>query len=563
MSSSGSRSAWQDEFVADLEAVARAKSELVVIRERRKVTERGEVPIQLAIRTAGIPHAEGGLALDDTEIVEVTIPPSQYRPPSVHVTHPRFVGYPHVLQGVVLCIYLDASREWNPSEGATGFLNRLWGWFESAAGAKFNPHTALFHAVGGTDHTSDSTPTAVIRDELDERTHRVTLMLRTDRRFDVSLVDTVEGLRAPIFSAPGPLPLGTGTTVVDLATLLDDPTMKRGGQPVPGMPPKRESLWAMLAAAAKRNSSGSLQPFILRVPHPAGGSPHLLVGSVPVAAADALRSGSTPHNPEIEWWRVSDERASVTTRRDSTRPTAAFVGRSILLFGCGGLGSWIAEFIARAGAKRIVISDSAVVSGGLLVRQNYSEADVGSSKEAALVARISAIQDEVEVSVLDDFGTLDLQDFDLVVDATVNLALSQVLSAVSQGALVAQVAVDPRSAAMGMVLIKPAGSESRMSELDVQAGILVRGDHSLEDYHSMWSSNTHAMLIPTRGCSVPTFHGSAADMAASAGVMTSMLGSQIREPAAGVHLFQLPHVAAHGSRTTAFISLAPACEWDR
>lgn len=556
MSPSGSRSAWQNKFVADLEAVTRANPELVVIRERRKLAEGGEIPIQLAIRTAGIPHAEGGLVLEDTEVVEITIPPNQHRPPSVHVTHPRFVGYPHVLQGVVLCIYLDASREWNPSEGATGFLNRVWGWFESAAGGRFDPHTALFHAVGGTDHTSDSTPTAVIRDELDERTHRVTLMSRTGRRFDLALGDTAEGLRAPIFSAPGPLPLGTGTTVVDLATRMDDPAMRRGGQPVPGTPSRQESLWAMLAAAAKRNSSASPQPFILRVPHPAGGSPHLLVGSIPAAAADALRSGSDPHNPEIEWWRVSDERASVTTRRDSTRPTAAFVGKSILLFGCGGLGSWMAEFIARAGAKRIVISDSAVVSGGLLVRQNYLEADVGSSKEAALVARIGAIHDSVEVSVLEGSGTPDLEDFDLVIDATVNLALSQVLSAVSQNALVAQVAVDPRSAATGMVLIKPARSKFDMSELDVQAGNLVQSDHSLEDFHSMWSSTTHNMLVPTRGCSVPTFHGSAADMAASAGVMVSMLGSQVVEPAAGVHLFQLPHAAAHGTRTTAFISLA-------
>lgn len=550
------RSAWQDEFVTDLEAVARNNPDLVVIRERRKPTEDGDIPIQLAIHTAAIPHNEGGLLLEPTEIIEITVPQSRYRPPSVHVTHSRFVGYPHVLQGVVLCIYLDTSREWNPSEGATGFLNRVWGWFESAAAGKFNPHTALFHAVGGTDHTTDSTPTVVIRDELGDGKNRVTLVPLNDHRFDLALNDEKSGLRAPILTAPDPLSLGTGTMVSDLATRLDDPTMSRGGRPAPGMLPKQESLRIMLTAAAKRNPSTSPQPFILRVPHPVGGPPHLLVGSLPSGAADTLRLGGDLQDLEIEWWRVSDERASVRTRRDSTHPTAAFVGRTVLLFGCGGLGSWMAEFIARAGAKKIVLSNPAVVSGGLLVRQNYAEADVGASKESALVSRLRAVHDDIEVDVLDDSESFELKDFDLVIDASVNLALSQVLSSMTQDTLVAQVAVDPRTAAVGMVLIKPRELEMSMAELDVRAGTLVQADPSLEDYQSMWSSSTHSMLVPTRGCSVPTFYGSAADLAAAAGVMVSLLGTQLLVPTAGVHLFTLPHAASLRSPTTVFLSLS-------
>nr|WP_240948674.1 ThiF family adenylyltransferase [Microbacterium sp. CFH 90308] len=311
----------------------------------------------------------------------------------------------------------------------------------------------------------------------------------------------------------------------------------------------------MFIAAAKRNPENSPQPFILRVPHPAGGAPHILVGALPVAAADALRSGADPRDPEIEWWRVSDERPSVTTRRDSARPTAAFAGRTVLLLGCGGLGSWIAEFIARAGVKRIVLSDPAVISGGLLVRQNYAEGDVGATKQSALVSRLRAIRDDLDVEMLADSESLELKDIDLIIDATVNLANSQALAAVSKSTLVAQVAVDPRTASMGMVLMKPARSTSSMSELDVMAGRIVLDDPTLEDYHSMWSAGTHGFLIPTRGCSIPTFHGSASDVAAAAGVMVSLLGAQLLSPATGVHLFTLPHAGSRESKAAVFLPL--------
>jgi hypothetical protein len=86
---------------------------------------------------------------------------------------------------------------------------------------------------------------------------------------------------------------------------------------------------------------------------------------------------------------VSDERTEVATRRDSQRPASAFYGKTVELWGCGGLGSWIAEFIARAGARRLILRDSGATSSGLLVRQNYTEDDVGLAKvtQLALISR--------------------------------------------------------------------------------------------------------------------------------------------------------------------------------
>lgn len=555
MSSTPAPSPWQEAFATDLESAIRARSDLIVVRERRKPSADGTIPIQLAIRTSTIPHADGGLEMEPTEFVELTLPRSAQTPPRVHVTHPRFVGYPHVLGGLVLCLYLDPSREWNPGEGAAGFLNRLWGWFESAAGGKFDPHTALFHAVGGTDYAGRSTPTVVARQELEAGLRRVALVQRSSSRFDMHLEDHPDGLRVPVVTADASMPLGVGTTILELSAALDDPKMIRGGQAAPGMRPTHESLHLILAAAAKRNPPASPQPFVLLVPHPAGGASHVLVGSVSAEAADDLRGGRNVADSHIEWWRVSDERASVTTRRDSTRPAAAFAGRSVLLFGCGGLGSWMAEFITRAGVQRIVLSDSARITGGLLVRQNYSEDDLGAQKDAALATRLGAINDAVSVEVLSDSEVSNFDEFDLVIDASVNLALSQALASARAQVLTAQVAVDPRTASTGMVLVRPSACPDSLTELDHRAGEIIGKDAQLEDYHSLWSPGTHDMLVPTRGCSVPTFHGSAADLASAAGVMVSLLGRQLLAPTAGVHLFTLPHATSPTTRASAFIAL--------
>lgn len=555
MSSTSAPSSWQDAFVKDLESIVRAKSDLIVVRERRKPSADGTIPIQLAIRTSTIRHAEGGLELESTELVELTVPRGAQTPPRIHVTHPRFVGYPHVLGGLVLCLYLDPSREWNPNEGAAGFLNRLWGWFESAACGKFDPHTALFHAVGGTDYASRGTPTVVVRQEIEEGRRRVAFLQRNSKRFDTHLDDHPDGLRVPVVTAHASMPLGVGATIFELSAALDDPEMRRGGQATPGMRPTHESLYLILTAAAKRNPASSPQPFVLLVPHPAGGTPHVLVGSLSAEIADGLRSGLDVADPQVEWWRVSDERTSVTTRRDSTRPAAAFAGRSVLLFGCGGLGSWMAEFIVRAGAQRIVLSDSASITGGLLVRQNYSEDDVGSQKEVALASRLGTLNDAVSVEVLNDSEVSDFEGFDLVIDASINLALSQALASARAHVLTAQVAVDPRTASTGMVLVRPSACPDSLAELDHRAGEIVGEDAQLENYHSLWSPGTHDMLVPTRGCSVPTFHGSAADLASAAGVMVSLLGQQLVTPTAGVHLFTLPHATSPTTRASAFIAL--------
>lgn len=557
MSNSLKPSAWQESFTRELRQLARDTPDLLKIRAKRRPDGSGNVQIDLRIDTSSIEVVEGGLQLAKTEDVEVIIFTTDARPPSVCVSHGRFVGYPHVLQGVVLCTYLDASREWDPAAGATEFMNRLWSWFEEAAAAKFDSANALYHAVGGTNHTGDSGPLAVFREEVPAQHGRVTFKRRSAHRFDVRCTATGEGVVVPLWCADAALPLGAGLTLHQLGKLLDDPQLNGSGFTASDDNFHGALIQTSMQAAAKRNKPDTSQPFALSVPHPAGGAPHVLVGEVNAISANALRQGKHRPNAVIDWWRVSDERPSVTRRRDSSRPISAFAGKTVLLFGCGGLGSWIAEFLVRAGVDRLIISDPSTVTGGLLVRQNFTESNLGESKELALRQRLLSIGDDVVVDLVGEIDD-DMPDrIDLIIDATVSVAMAQKISTQAAAITTAQVAVDPATGSYGLVLVSAGADAVSIGDVDSAAGAVVACTYEYEAYSHFWSTSDADMLVPTRGCSVPTFHGSAADLAAVAGVMASILGSQVVEPQSGAHLFCLPHTAAVSAPSSVFIPVAP------
>lgn len=73
-------------------------------------------------------------------------------------------------------------------------------------------------------------------------------------------------------------------------------------------------------------------------------------------------------------------------------------------------------------------------------------------------------------------------------------------------------------------------------------------DGELELYHPLWEDAAKGdELIPTRGCSAPTFHGSASDLAAVAAILVNVIGLHLQQAEAqvsGTHLISLPHAPA-------------------
>lgn len=561
-------------MLADLDAIAEAHPGEVTALGRFQVTHNRQLTFRLRIRTDGIACVTGGLKLRPYEEFLVTVEPSDLFPPLVDVDHLRFLNHAHVLQGQRLCLYLDPAREWDPAKGFGGFIDRLIDWLTDAAGGKFDAQTALYHAVGGVLHAGSDAPTVVIRTGPAplKRAQHGWLIARSGHRFDLVYdpPDDDGGSHVPVVQLDAPLPLGAGSTLRGLLATAEDPYL---GLPAPGdtfRGARRTTglaapLLTTLGASAIRKPNGSPQGIVIAVPHPVGGPPHLLAGNIPEQGADRLRQlvkTSSPRkwmidiNPsdvgpdiELEWWRVSDDRQEVTTRRDSTRPTAAFSGKRVHLWGCGGLGSWVAEYLVRAAVAEIALCDPGTISRGLLVRQNYVEHDVGNSKVEALAERLRAINDQVTVTAHEAMAPAiaEMAQVDLIIDCTVSIAIERLLDGVADTPgrpILAQMATDISTGTIGLLTVSMPPNDAGPLTLDRRAGQIVQVEATLEAFRGLWREDGDGSeLIPTRGCSAPTFHGSSADLAGVAASLTSLLATHLgaEQPVSGSHLVSLPH----------------------
>jgi hypothetical protein len=561
-------SSWQQQAIAELRTIAAEHPDAIEVVTATPTLTETHAFLTIRLSTKDLPTEPGGLRFLDHEEFIVGIRKSPLAPPQVEVEHTRFAGYAHVLQGQRLCIYLDPAREWDPLGGMLGFLERLWTWLADAAAGRFNASTAMYHAVGGVLHRTPGTPTIVIREPIPGKPfQRSCLVSRTAHRLDMTFLSTPPaGQAMPVLTLTADLPFGAGVTLAQLLQLIDRPySFGPLGHTGLGPTPARAVLTS-LATSAIRNAEGTHQYFTLAVPHPSGGPTHLLVGRLPTAASDELRRLARNHGPTIdidpagidkeiaiEWCNVSDERSEVTSRRDHQRPVNVFKDKSVHIWGCGGLGSWLAEFVVRAGAAKIGLCDYASVIGGLLIRQNYVETDIGQAKTEALATRVRAISDRVEVLTIPSAPPDNLEEIlastDVIIDATVNIAVGQALTAAcAQGprhAVLAQAATDTRTGTLGILTVSAPSDADGPTVIDARAGKTVLADPALELYQPLWQEALDGHeLIPTRGCSVPTFHGSAADLAAVAACLLNLLALHLTTPTSGTHLISLPY--SHG-----------------
>jgi E2/UBC family protein A len=153
--------------LAELRTLAETGTTPLVGVTKMGVSER-DLVVSIRLRTEEISRQQRGLPLRaDFEDFLIHVPPGfPLIPIAIRVDHGRFAGYPHVLQGDRLCIFLDTDQEWHPRLGVVGFLDRLWLWLNDASQGRFDPRTALYHPVGGVLHASPGAPIIVVRQAL-------------------------------------------------------------------------------------------------------------------------------------------------------------------------------------------------------------------------------------------------------------------------------------------------------------------------------------------------------------------------------------------------------------
>lgn len=105
----------------------------------------------------------------------------------------------------------------------------------------------------------------------------------------------------------------------------------------------------------------------------------------------------------------------------------------VLVAGCGGLGGFIIEYLARAGIGSLIVVDGDVFEESNLNRQILSTVgNIGESKAAAAAERVNAIDPSIDVTPVCEFITKEnasalMAGADLVIDALDNAASRLVL----------------------------------------------------------------------------------------------------------------------------------------
>lgn len=117
----------------------------------------------------------------------------------------------------------------------------------------------------------------------------------------------------------------------------------------------------------------------------------------------------------------------------SAEEQAALAGKRVLVAGCGGLGGYLIEYLARMGLKYLTAVDGDVFEPSNLNRQLLStQALLGTSKAHAAQARVQAVNPEVTVRAVEAFLDGENADelvrgMDLVLDALDNVPARLIL----------------------------------------------------------------------------------------------------------------------------------------
>lgn len=118
---------------------------------------------------------------------------------------------------------------------------------------------------------------------------------------------------------------------------------------------------------------------------------------------------------EVELWACRN--GICPSRYERSIGTLGLDGQARLLssraavIGCGGLGGWIVEILARAGVGEIVVVDGDVFADNNLNRQVLcEESSIGKSKAMAAKARAQTVNGAVEITAWNEFLTPDNAD---------------------------------------------------------------------------------------------------------------------------------------------------------
>jgi integrative and conjugative element protein (TIGR02256 family) len=589
--------------VEQVEALCAVAPDAIELVSAELVPDTAVLRLDVSLDLSGLPHAPDGIRVRPRERFRILVLNDfPYSVPSVWTPHGRWAGKPHVQWRRSLCLYQAPSTEWDPGDGMRGLLDRLRQWLEKAALGELDPEGQPLHPPA-TYTSASAGSVVVRADLgqrvpwADGRELGMTALLglcvQHGDRLDVVRWTTPGAYDAMVAVEGRPADSDGQPYVVAAAIVIDSeigfeyPKTARAladGLRESGVDEK--DLLEVVAAAANANAETAKARRVAAPPdgeepeHGPGGTPlfllvgtpsrrlregprlaHLVawrisgiggqltehMGSIKPGRSDALdeirgrvlKIGEDwLGHAEVAWARLFEDRPEVTVRRDSDSAASWLCGKKVLVLGCGALGAPVAEACLRAGAA-LTIVDNGVVTPGILVRQPYSDADIGKAKATALAERLralrhgAAVTPQVRNAISAHLGAgHPAPAYDLVVDATADSRVRAALEHAraprrDQWPPVLTMMIGHR-ARRGVVVVSRTGATGAGHDGLRRLGIAARTTHAAaladvaEDLYP--PEPRTELFLPEPGCSAPTFVGSAVEATAlAAGLLSAGL----------------------------------------
>ncbi|HAS6111665.1 TPA: hypothetical protein I7139_21245 [Vibrio vulnificus] len=569
------RSNGQDKAVNQLNRIeAASNNSFRVVRIDEPHEENSTMYALIEINCFGIKSTDDGLKLRPKEKFKLCIPenfPFEY--PSVLVNHARFNGFAHVQWVRQLCLYLSPDTEWNISDGMYGYIERLNQWLIRAATNSHEQDGQPLHPPVAYPVNKDL-PSVIVKKNtpsFDEPFWIGFAIIKqiTEDRIDLigwqtELVKSEKGELAPVVLLNEDFPFEYPNKAEELFSLIE-----KFGVAV-------DSIHLLSLFAAAVNSPDSDLYLVIGTPmRGVKGDKllqHISTWSIDSMTKDTIsleisclnmlaESTDTEFREKVEqhrqdckelslkclksanlrWCSVKEDREEVTVRRDIQTSANAFLDKAVVIWGCGALGSYIAEALVRAGVKHIVLRDNKKVHPGIIVRQNYEDSDIGLWKAESLKVRLQRINPNLTVEVSNDDITSSMNTlpelsaaednpYDLLIDATasnkVQLTLECYIKCSKPNVSLSSVLIGA-NADKAIVNYFPAVSKVSTFDSLRKLKIIVKGRKKLEKFATeFWPKNEEFLNFqPEPGCSDPTFVGSSIDMMILVGKALEQIGN--------------------------------------
>ncbi|MGD9157729.1 MAG: ThiF family adenylyltransferase [Desulfobacteraceae bacterium] len=514
------------------------------------LSDSGNLIACVSIRMGLMEKKDDGLQLMDREEFIVGIPPDfPFDCPWINVPHDRFAGFPHVIWKKTLCLYQSKEIEWNPSDGLYGFFDRLKLWLGKAS---INDMDPIDGPLEPPHHLIDSSQIPfVIRKNAPIEAKQfwigVAELKKYDNRMELvewynSTKECPQNARLSLAiilkeSLPMEFPRKGKDFFQELLNQgLDKKQIIKDLALASLFTPDGEPIYLILGSPMRRSADGTPKIHIdVWTTHPdLSESLHLVLPqkndteeilNIRQEISDKICSFFEETN--IRWCKVMDDRSEIIVRRDKDSPLTWLTNKKILLLGCGALGSWTGEIIARAKPKLIHLVDKSKVNIGILSRQNYELEDFCSNKSEALTKRLQKIirADKTKIEPFcceaHKFLTEDLErigNYDLIIDCTASSIFQMKIERdwnkfeVKTPAIISMVIDAKAERCLSVIVNKKSSGGVWDAYVQLKNKISMQGTRRdiVESFYS--NKAVKGLFQPEPGCSDPTFSGSTADM---------------------------------------------------